>query len=79
MKEIGFVILAVYVLAEIFQHALRAVNIAHLRRHGAAVPPELEGEIDAALLRRTRDYTVARSRLGFVESIVESAVLIVFI
>lgn len=79
MRDLGFVILAAYVLAEIFQHALRAVNLAHLRKHGAAVPPEFEGELDAALLLRTRDYTIARSHLGFVESIVESAVLIVFI
>jgi len=77
--EPRFIFLAAYILVALFRHALRFLNLAHLKRKGGSVPAEFEGHIDAALLEKTRDYTVEKSRFGFVESVFDSIVLLLFI
>lgn len=59
--------------------ALRQLNVLHLRRHGDTVPPEFAGAIDPATLQRSTAYTLARSRLGLIELLVEQGVLLGFL
>jgi len=49
-----------------------------MRMKGKKVPPEFSGIIDEALLSRTIDYSVEKNRLGTVQSIVTSALVMVF-
>jgi STE24 endopeptidase len=58
---------------------LRALNLRHLKRHGASVPPEFEGAVDPEVLRRTSAYTLAQSRLGLVESLFGAALTLAFL
>jgi len=43
---------------------LALLNLRHAARAGAAVPPALRERVDDATARRSRDYTLARGRLG---------------
>ena len=58
---------------------LRGLNLRHLARYGHQVPPGFEGLVDEELLARTSDYTLANSRLGLVESLFGSLLLLLFI
>ena len=58
---------------------LDAFNLGHLRRHGAEVPPAFAGSLDAATLARTSSYTVERNRVGLIESLVDSLLLLLFL
>jgi len=58
---------------------LRALNLRHLKRFGATVPPEFAGTVDPEVLRRTAAYTLAQSRLGLVESLFGAALTLVFL
>lgn len=58
---------------------LKYLNLSHLRKYGHQVPPEFEGSIDPALLRKVSDYTFETSRLGTAVSIVNNALLVVFV
>jgi len=56
--------LALFALQHTVEWALTLLNLGHVRRHGAQVPPPLAGRVDAETARRSRDYTVARIRLS---------------
>ncbi len=58
---------------------LRHLNLRHLARHGHEIPEGFEGLIDRDLLARTSDYTLANSRLGLIETLFGSLLLLVFI
>jgi STE24 endopeptidase len=77
--EPRFIVLGAYVLVVLFKQGLRFLNLAHLEKRGGVVPPEFEGHIDAGLLEKTRDYTIEKSRFGFVESLFDSIVILLFI
>jgi STE24 endopeptidase len=77
--EPRFIVLAAYIVVALFRQGLRFLNLDYLKKHGGAVPPEFEGHIDAGILEKTRDYTIEKSRFGFVESVFDSIVLLVFI
>ncbi|MFH1434665.1 MAG: M48 family metallopeptidase [Pseudomonadota bacterium] len=79
MPELKFIFLAAYAAVMLFEYSLKLMNLRHLKQRGGSVPPEFEGEIDGALLAKTRDYTVERSRFGFIESIFDSLLIILFI
>lgn len=61
-------VLAVFLLLFALQHAvewtLALLNQRHAARHGAEVPEPLAGRVDEATARRSRDYALARGRLG---------------
>ena len=59
--------------------ALAALNLSHLRRHAATLPPEFEGVVDVATLERTARYTIERTRLGLISRLASSAVVIAFV
>ncbi|MCU0723366.1 MAG: hypothetical protein MUC63_07105 [Planctomycetes bacterium] len=58
------VFLAAYLLVLVADLALDLLNLAHLRRRGHIVPPELDGYVDADLLKKTAAYNSERARLG---------------
>jgi STE24 endopeptidase len=66
-------ILAVFLLLFALEHAvewtLAGLNLRHAARHGAQVPPALAGRVDAATAARSRDYALARGRLGLAGSV----------
>jgi STE24 endopeptidase len=70
-------VLAVFLLLFALQHAvewtLALLNQRHAARHGAEVPPPLAGRVDEATARRSRDYTLARGRLGLASSVAGAA------
>jgi len=65
---VSTLILATYLAFFALQHAvewgLALANLRHLRRHGHEVPAPLAHRVDEAAARRSRDYAVARARLG---------------
>ncbi|HEY7725459.1 MAG TPA: M48 family metallopeptidase [Anaeromyxobacteraceae bacterium] len=65
-------VLAVFLAAFALEHAvlwtLAALNLRQARRRGAEIPPALTGRVDAATAARSRDYALARGRLGLAAS-----------
>ena len=55
------------------------LNLSHLRRHAAEVPPELEGVVDRQTLERSARYTVERTRLGLLSSLLSALVVLAFL
>lgn len=58
---------------------LRALNLRYLKAHGTTVPPGFEGAVDAETLRKSVSYTIDQSRLGLVESLFDSGLLLAFL
>ncbi len=72
-------ILVLYLLLILFTYWLKYLNLSHLKRFGSSIPPEFEGQIDQTLLNKTRDYTVENIRFGFVSSIFNKTILLIFL
>ena len=51
-------------------------QVAHVAAHREAVPAAFADRIDAAAHRKAADYTIARTRFGVVETIVDGIVLL---
>ena len=79
MKTYLVIIFFSYLFTLLFGYWLKALNLGHLKKFGATVPPEFEGHIDAGLLRKTRDYTVENSSFSLVSSVFDNIVLIAFL
>jgi STE24 endopeptidase len=73
------IILAAYLFVVIFDYWLDYLNLSHLKKYGAVIPPEFEGHIDQGLLTRTRDYYIDHARFDFIHSIFNNGVLLIFI
>ena len=58
---------------------LRWLNLRHLQRHGATVPPGFEGTVAPETLRTTVAYTLDQSRLGLAESLFDAGLLLAFL
>ncbi|HBA88664.1 MAG TPA: peptidase M48 [Geobacter sp.] len=59
-------------------YLLRYLNLRHLREHGATVPEPFAGSIDAEALAKSARYTMDQSRVGLIESIYDSFLLLAF-
>ncbi len=79
MKTYLLIILFSYLIMVFFGYWLKALNLRHVKKYGATIPPEFEGHIDAELLKKTNNYTVENSRFSFVISIFDNIILIVFL
>jgi STE24 endopeptidase len=79
MNSYLIVILVIYVLIALFGYWLDHLNISHLKKYGANIPPEFEGQVDQAVLDKMRDYTVENTRFGIISSIINNIILIVFL
>ena len=73
------VIIVAYLLVTGFGYWLDHLNLGNLKQHGSTIPPEFEGKIDQELLTKTRNYTVENTQFGFVSSIFDNIVLLVFL
>jgi len=78
MNTYQIIILLSYLCVTAFGYWLQFLNMRYLKRYGDIVPEEFKGYIDAELLKKTRDYTVEYSRFGFIESIFDNIVVIIF-
>lgn len=76
MKTIIFLI---YLLEVIIGYALRYLNLRHLKLHGAEIPRNFEGAIDPETLRKTSAYTLEQSRVGLIESVADTVILVIFL
>ncbi len=61
-----------------FQTWLSARQLTHVRAHRASVPPEFNDVITLSAHQKAADYTTEKVRLGIVENLLESALLLVF-
>jgi STE24 endopeptidase len=73
------IIVAAYLLVVVFGYWLDFLNLSHLKKHGATIPPEFEGHIDQALLSKTSDYNIEHTKFGFISSVFNNIVFIAFI
>ncbi|MEW6419686.1 MAG: M48 family metallopeptidase [Nitrospirota bacterium] len=58
---------------------LKFLNLNHLKKYGTVIPSEFEGYVDKELLKKVMDYTVERTRFGFLGSVFNNIVVIIFI
>ncbi len=72
-------IVIAYLLVVTFGYWLDFINLSHLKKCGSVIPPEFEGHIDRELLGKTKDYNVEHTKFGFVSSIFNNIVSLVFI
>lgn len=72
-------LLLAYLLTLLAGYGLTALNLAHLRRHGAEVPAPFAGAIDPGLLQKSSAYTFENNRLGLLSSILDNALLLAFL
>ncbi len=73
------VVIIAYLLVVIFGYWLDFLNLSHLKKHGAEIPREFEGQIDQDLLSKTRNYTVEHTKFEFVSSVFNNIIFLVFI
>jgi STE24 endopeptidase len=55
-------IITAYLLVVAFGYWLDFLNLSDLKKYGSIIPPEFKGQIDQALLSKTRDYTVESTK-----------------
>ena len=70
---ITFVLILARVVTQLW---LSGLNQSHVRERANEVPPVLRGIIDAAMYRRSIDYTLAKSRFGDIVNVFDTVVLI---
>jgi len=79
MTVIAWVLLAAYGLEMAVEFGLNALNLRHLRAHGAEIPSEFAGQIDQTLLERTRNYFLEKNRLGLWSAGLDHALVLIFL
>jgi STE24 endopeptidase len=72
-------LLVLYLLILAFRLWLRYLNLRHLQQHGHKVPAGFAEVVDQKLLAKTSDYTLANSRVGMIESLFASLLLLLFV
>src|SRR4030066_605248 len=61
------------------RYLLDYLNLSYLKKYGSIIPQEFEGHTDRDLLIRSRDYSIERIRFGFVSSLFNNAVILIFL
>lgn len=79
MPAMKWLILSAYLIVLVFRLWLRRLNLQHLAQHGHEIPQAFEGHVDQELLKKTSDYTLANSRIGLIESLFGSVLLLLFV
>lgn len=72
-------ILCAYLMVQGADIWLELLNLRHMRRHGLEVPGGFGNHIDSATLGKSVAYTLDRMRFGMVESVISSALLLLFL
>ncbi|MHB8975936.1 MAG: M48 family metallopeptidase [Trichloromonadaceae bacterium] len=75
----GMTLLLAYLFTLLAGYALTALNLRHLRRHGAEVPAAFAGAIDPGVLQKSSAYTFEHNRLGLLASVLANALLLGFL
>ncbi|MFO0794309.1 MAG: M48 family peptidase, partial [Candidatus Brocadiaceae bacterium] len=73
------VIFISYLFVTFAGYWLACLNLSHLKKHGASIPPEFEGHIDQELLRKTRDYVAENTRFEIITSIFHAGLTVIFL
>ena len=68
-----------YLLVVLADFLLQLLNLRHLGRHGAEVPSCFEGAVEPETLSRATAYTLTQTRWRQAETLVDAALLVVFI
>jgi STE24 endopeptidase len=71
--------LSLYILLSAASFFLSWLNLRHLELHGEEVPRGFQDHLDADSLRKSSAYTVALNRVGLVESILDTFILLAFL
>ena len=79
MEPYLIIIIIAYLLVVSFGYWLDYLNLAYIKKYGSVIPPEFEGYIDQSLLSRTRDYNIEHTKFGFIHSIFNNIVFLLFI
>ena len=79
MEHLLLVLLILYLAVEAAEQFFSIINLKHLAKHGAEVPPGFEKHVDSSALMRMRDYTVEHGRLDRISAVVSIAVTILFL
>ncbi|MFQ5900194.1 MAG: M48 family metallopeptidase [Thermodesulfobacteriota bacterium] len=79
MEQAIIYIFFAYLFVMLFGYWLEYLNLSNLRRFGSIIPPEFEGQIGQKALNKARDYTVENTRFGFVTSIFNNIILLLFL
>ena len=74
-----WLLLTLYLLVLGCRLWLRHLNLQHLKAYGHEVPAGFEGIVDRQRLARTSAYTLATSRVGLIESLFSSLLLLLFV
>ena len=74
-----WLLLTLYLLVLACRLWLRHLNLQQLKVHGHEVPVGFEGTVDRELLVKTSAYTLATSRVGLIESLFSSLLLLLFL
>ncbi|MBI4842808.1 MAG: M48 family metallopeptidase [Nitrospirae bacterium] len=73
------IIIIAYLLVTAFGYLLDYLNLSNLKKYGSLIPHEFEGKIDQELLIKTRNYTVEKTKFGFISSIFDNIILLLFL
>ncbi|MBI5096915.1 MAG: M48 family metallopeptidase [Nitrospirae bacterium] len=73
------IIFIAYLFVAGFRYWLDYLNLSCLRQHGTIPPPEFEGQIDQGLLSKIRDYTIEKIWFGFISSVFNNIILLLFL
>ena len=79
MRTMKWLLIVLYLVILAGRLWLRHLNLHYLQQHGHEVPPGFAEAVDQKLLAKTSDYTLANSRVGLVESLFASVLLLVFL
>ena len=79
MEYLLLAVLILYLIIEAAEQFLAIINLKHLAKHGAEVPPGFEKHVDSSTLTRIRDYTVEHGRVDRIAAVVSMVVTILFL
>jgi STE24 endopeptidase len=72
-------LLVLYLATEAAEQFLLMLNLKHLSRHGAEVPPGFAEHVDAATLTKMRDYTVVHGRVDRIAAALSMGITLLFL
>jgi STE24 endopeptidase len=73
------ILLVAYIAVILFSYTLKFINLNYLKKHGHEIPEPFVGHIDGELLKKTSNYTFEHSRFGYLESIFDNILTIIFL
>ncbi|NOQ65804.1 MAG: M48 family metalloprotease [Desulfobacterales bacterium] len=79
MEYLLLAVLILYITIEAAEQFLAIINLKHLAKHGAEVPPGFEKHVDSSTLTRIRDYTVEHGHVDRIAAVVSMGVTILFL